>query len=107
MLWKQELTVSATVSMSTGADITVVSLVAGGTVVAGVVLAAADRGAAVATRVSRGTSAGVAIRTFLACATILARIRRTLITSVVTVLAGEAVWTLTQVGVHEIHTTCT
>lgn len=107
MLWKQELTVSATVSMSTGTDITVVSLVAGGTVVAGVVLAAADRGAAVATRVSRGTSADVAIRTFLARATILARIRRTLITSVVTVLAGEAVWTLTQVGVHEIHTACT
>lgn len=42
MLWKQELTVSATVARNTRADVTVVSLVAGGAVVARVVFTAAD-----------------------------------------------------------------
>lgn len=80
---------------------------AGGTIVAGVVFTAADRGAAVAARISRRASAGVAIGTFLARATVLARVRRTLVPGVVTVHAGEAVWTLTQVRVHKIHTACT
>lgn len=107
MLWKQELAVSAAIAGNTRADVAVVSLVAGGAVVAGVVFAAADGRAAVAAGVSRRAGAGVAVRTFLARPAVLARVRGALVPGVVTVHAGETIWTLAQVRVDQIHTTCT
>lgn len=107
MLWEQELAVSATVSRNTRADIAIVSLMAGGTIVAGVVLTAADGGAAVLAGVSWGAGAGVAVEAFLACTTILAWVRQALVPSVITVHPSETIRTLTQVRVDEIHTLCT
>lgn len=107
MLREQELTVSAAVAWNARADVAAVSLVAGGTVVAGVVFAAADRRAAVAAGVSRRAGAGVAVGTFLARPAVLARVHGTLVSGVVAVHAGETLGTLTQVRVDQIHTTCT
>lgn len=97
MFWKQELTVSATISNDTCTDIAVVSLMAGGTIVARVVLTTTDGRAAVAACVSWWAGAGVAVKTLLARATILARISCALVTCIVTVHSSETVWTLTQV----------
>lgn len=107
MFWKQKLAVSATVSRDACADISIVSLVAGSTIVARVVLTAADGGAAVAASVSWRTGAGVANGPFLAGATILARIGRALVSSVVAVHTSETIRTLTQIRVDQIHTPCT
>lgn len=107
MLRKQELAVSAAVARNARADVAVVSLMAGGAVVAWVVFTAADGRAAVAAGVSRWAGAGVAVRTFLAGAAVLARVRRALVPGVVAVHAGETIWTLTQVRVDKIHAACT
>lgn len=107
MLRKQELTVSATVAGDARADVAVVSLVAGGAVVTGVVFTSADGRAAVAAGVPRRAGAGVAVQTFLAGAAVLTRVRRALVPGVVTVHTGETVRTLTQVRVDEIHAAST
>lgn len=104
MVREQELAVAATVTRHAGAHIAVVPLVAGGAVVARVVLAAAYGRTAVAARVARGAGAGVAVKTLLACTTILAGVDGALIAGVVAVHACEAIRTLAQVGVDEIHT---
>lgn len=78
-----------------------------GAVVARVVLTAADGRATVASGVSWWAGAGVAGRSLLAGAAILARVRRALVPGAVAVHAGETVWALTQVGVDEIDATST
>lgn len=103
MFWKQELAVSATISKDTGTNIAVVSLMAGGTIVARVMLTTADWRTAVAACISWWACAGVTVRTLLARATILARIDCALVSCVVTVHTSETVWTLTQVRVDQIN----
>lgn len=71
MLWKQKLAVSATIARNTCTDVAIVSLMAGGTIVARVVFTATDRGATVAASVPRWAGAGIAVRTVLACTAIL------------------------------------
>lgn len=103
MLRQQELAISATIPRGACTNVAVVSLMARCTVVAGVVFAPVYRGAAVATSVSRWTSARIAICSLLACSTILARVCRALIAHVVTIHSREAIRTLAQVGIDEIH----
>lgn len=72
MLGKEKLAVSSAVPWDTGANVSIVSLVACGAIVARVVLASADGGTAVAAGVPWGAGAGVAIWSFLTRPTILA-----------------------------------
>lgn len=104
MLRQQELTISATVPGDACAHVAVVSLMARCTIVAGVVLAPVYRGAAVAPSVSWWTGAGIAICSLLACSTILTWVCRALVAHVVTVHSREAIRTLAQVGIDQIHT---
>lgn len=97
MLRQQELAVSASVPRNTRADVAIVSLVAGGAVVAGVVLTAVDGGAAVAAGVSRWAGAGIAVGTLLARPTVLTRVGRAYIANLVAVHACKTLWTLAQV----------
>lgn len=97
MLRQQELAVSASVPRNARADVAVVSLVAGGAVVAGVVLTAADGGAAVAAGVSWWAGTGIAVGTLLARPTVLTRVGRANIPSLVAVHACETLWTLAEV----------
>lgn len=107
MLWKQELAVPSAISRNTSAHVAVVSLVAGCTIVAGVVFTAANGGATVAASVPWRAGAGVATQTLLARSAILARICAAFISCVVAVHSGETVGALAQIRVYKIHTTCT
>lgn len=107
MLGKKKLAVPSTVPWDTGANVSIVSFVACGAIVARVVFASANGGTAVAAGVSWWAGAGVAVWSFLTRPTILAGVCRALISIVVAIHPGETVRTLAQVGVHEIHTVCT
>lgn len=103
MLRQQELAISATVPRDACAHVAVVSLMACCTIVAGVVFTPVYRGAAVATSVSRWTGARIAICSLLACSAILTRVCRAFVAHVVTIHSREAIRTLAQVGIDEIH----
>lgn len=77
---------------------------------AGVVLAARDGGAAVLPSITWWTGASVAILSLLTGAAILAKKGLAVSNSgvdVFTVWSKEALRTLTEIGVHKIHTFCT
>lgn len=97
----------AAVAWHTGAHVAVLPLVAGGSVVAGIVLAFADGRAAVLAGVSRWAGAFVIVHAIRACATILAGVVGALVNVVLTVGSGEALRALAHVGVHKVHTLST
>lgn len=97
---KQELAVTSSITGHTGTYIAVVTFMACGTIVAWVVLAAADWWAAITSCVTRWASACVAIGTFLTGTTILAGEQGTLIADTVTVHPSKTLRTLAQVWVH-------
>lgn len=107
MLRKKKLAVPSAVPWHTGANISIVSFMACGAIVARVVFASANGGTAVATSVPWRAGAGVAIWSFLTRPTVLAGVGRALISIVVAIHPGETIRTLAQVGVDEIHTVCT
>lgn len=102
VLWEQELTVTSSVTRDASAHIASVPLVTSGTIVARVVDALVDGRGAVLAGVSWWTGAGVVVESVLARAAILTGIGRTLINVVFTVRSGEALRTLTKIGVHKI-----
>lgn len=98
------------VSRQTGAHVATSTLMAGGSIMAGVVLAAGDRGAAVLPSITWWAGASVAILCLLTGAAILAQKGLAMSNSrvdVFTVGSKEALRTLTKIGVHKIYTFCT
>lgn len=101
-LWQQELTVTSSVPRDASANITVVPLVASGSIVARVMDALVDRRGAVFASVSRWAGAGIVIKPIMACATVLTGIGGTLIDIVFAVSPSETFRTLTKIGIHKI-----
>lgn len=102
-LGEQELAVEAAVAPSALAHVAVASLVAGGPVVAGVVLASAHRRAAVLPVVSWGAGAGVVVDPILTGPSIDAGEGGAIVHVVVTVPASEASLALAYVGVPQVN----
>lgn len=101
-LGEQKLAVEAAIPSGTLTDIAVVSFMAGGPIVAGVVFASAHRGAAVLPIVSRGAGAGIVIDTILAGPSIDTGKGGTVIHVIITVSPSEASLALAYVGVTQI-----
>lgn len=102
-LREQELAVEAAVAPGTLTDIAVVSLVAGGPIVARVVFASAHRGAAVLPVVSWGAGAGIVIDAILAGPSIDTGEGGAVVHVVITVSPSEASLALAYVGVPQIN----
>lgn len=103
-LREQELAVEAAVATGTLADIAVVSFVAGGPIVARVVLASAHRSAAVLPVVSWRAGAGIVIDAVLAGPSIDTGEGGAVIHVVIAVSPSEASLALADIGVPQIHT---
>lgn len=101
-LGEQKLAVEPAVTPGALTDIAVVSFVAGGPVVAGVVFASAHRSAAVLPVVSRGAGAGIVIDAILAGPSIDAGKGGAVVHVIITVSPGEASLALAYVGVPQI-----
>lgn len=101
-LGEQKLAVEPAVPPGALTDVAVVSFVAGGPVVAGVVFASAHRGAAVLPVVSRGAGAGIVIDAILAGPSIDAGKGGAVIHVVIAVPPSEASLALAYVGVPQI-----
>lgn len=99
VLGEKKLAVPSAVTWHAGAHVSIVSFVAGGAIVARVVFASTNRGAAVAAGVPGWAGAGVSVRSLLTRPAVLARVCQALIAGVVTVHPGETIRTLAQVGV--------
>lgn len=101
-LGEQKLAVEPTIPPGTLTDVAVVSFVAGGPVVAGVVFTSAHRGAAVLPVVSWGAGAGIVIDTILAGPSIDTGKGGAVIHVVITVSPSEASLALAYVRVPQI-----
>lgn len=102
-LGEQKLAVEPTIASGTFTDIAVVSFVAGGPVVAGVVLTSAHWGAAVLPIVSRGAGAGIVIDTILAGPSIDTGKGGAVIHIIITVSPSESSLALAYVGIPQIN----
>lgn len=105
-LREQKLAVEAAVAAGTLTDIAVVSLVAGGPIVARVVFTSAHRGAAVLPVVSWGAGAGIVIDAILAGPSVDTGEGGAVIHVVIAVSPSEASLALAYVGVPQIDTLC-
>lgn len=103
-LREQKLAVEPAVPSGTLTDVAVVSLMAGGPVVAGVVFASAHRGAAVLPVVSWRAGAGIVIDAVLASPSVDAGKGGTVVNVVIAVPPSEASLALAYVGVPQINT---
>lgn len=101
-LGEQKLAIEPAVPPGALTDIAVVSFMAGGPVVAGVVFTSAHRGAAVLPVVSRGAGAGIVIDAILAGPSVDAGKGGTVIHVIITVSPSEASLALAYVGVPQI-----
>lgn len=101
-LGEQKLAVEPAVTPGALTDVAVVSFMAGGPVVAGVVFASAHRSAAVLPVVSWGAGAGIVIDTILAGPSVDAGKGGAVVHVIITVSPGEASLALAYVGVPQI-----